>query len=665
MAGLIMIKTPDEVSAEITQRETPQEPVTPNLPALVSHFLSEWDTAKRRKIHVETEMIKAKHARAGEYTAEEMAAINKIGGTDAYRNICDVKCRTGAAWLRDLIFQPGDDPFDVEATQIPDLPPDTVERIKERVRSTAIDGAIQAEMQSGQPVDINQLKATIEAAAQEAMSQVGGVLYDEARTKAEGMKNVIKDQLSECKWEIPVARYIDDLVTYQAGILKGPVIRMRRELKWENIQGQMRPVESEVPAPYVDRVHPLDFYPVNPYDIEYSAVFERHQWHPGKLQQLIGVDGWREDEIRQVLADYHGGGIGDWLWTDVERNSANKLAESPGAIDCLEVWDCVKGALLHEYNISVDDMEKSYQIHAFLIGRRLVRLVLNPNPLGRRPYNPSSYVKGDTVWGRGVYSLIKDSIKAAGSVYRAAINNCAMAWGPLTEIDKNRLAPGDDGSIYPMKRFFTTDDQIVGQPAVRFTDIPYKGDAMFRALVEIEKRADDESGIPAYAHGSSDISGAGKTSSGLHTLLNMATKTIKDVVRNIDDAIEGLIEGMYYYNMEYHPDMSIKGDCNIVARGSSALVIKEQMSIRLREFLAQTANQIDMQITGVEGRAYALKEAAKGLNLDADKIVPMMPQRENIPEAQPQQQKPQTLDAAGNPVSGQDNIMPEAQRAVG
>lgn len=655
MAGLITVMTPEAVTAQLQEQGAAAEQRAPDLPALVSYLRSQWEVARRRKMPIEAEMLQAQRARAGEYSATEIAAIKAVGGTDAYRNLCDVKCRTAAAWLRDLILQPGESPFEVEPTAVPDLPEDVVSQIQQQAQDAVIAQAVEAEMQTGQQQDVEALKQQIATMAEQAKADIGGQLYDEARARADKMQRVITDQMGEAKLDRVFARFVDDLVTYQAGILKGPVIRMRDTLQWDTSSGYSIPSRVTEAAPFVDRVHPLDLYPVNPYDIEHSGVYERHQWHPGRLQQLIGVAGYREDEIRQVLADYTTGSLSGWLWTDNERDVSNKLLEHPGCIDALECWESVPGRMLVEWGLPVGDEDRSYQIHAFLIGTRLIRLVLNPHPLGKRPYHTASYVEGDTIWGRGVYSLIRDSVKAANSVYRAAINNCAMAWGPITEVNKDRLATGDDGSIYPLKRFFTTDDMATGTPAVRFTDIPYKGDAMLRALVEIEKRADDESGIPAYAHGNQDVGGAGKTSSGLSMLLGMATKTIKDVVRSIDEAIEGLVEGFYHHNMEFHPDPSIKGDCRVCAKGSTALVIKEQMAARLREFLAQTANQIDMQITGVEGRAYALKEAAKGLNLEADKLVPTVPQQSVFPAQvdSPGAAQSQALLPDGSPAGGE------------
>ncbi len=43
---------------------------------------------------------------------------------------------------------------------------------------------------------------------------------------------------------------------------------------------------------------------------------------------------------------------------------------------------------------------------------------------------------------------------------------------------------------------------------------------------------------------------------------------------------------------------------------------------RQQQFLAATANPIDMSIIGLDGRAQVLRETAKSLDLNVDKIVP-------------------------------------------
>jgi hypothetical protein len=53
-------------------------------------------------------------------------------------------------------------------------------------------------------------------------------------------------------------------------------------------------------------------------------------------------------------------------------------------------------------------------------------------------------------------------------------------------------------------------------------------------------------------------------------------------------------------------------------------MIKDTAQLRRNEFLAATANPIDMQIVGVEGRHAILRETAKNLDMDVDKVVPTL-----------------------------------------
>ena len=135
--------------------------------------------------------------------------------------------------------------------------------------------------------------------------------------------------------------------------------------------------------------------------------------------------------------------------------------------------------------------------------------------------------------------------------------------------------------------------------------------------------ADDHSGIPAYLYGDLNVHGAGRTSSGLSMLMGSAGKGIRQVIMYIDaDAIKPIIERQFIYNMRYDPDERIKGDVNIVPRGAANLATKEQMNARRVEFLTATANPIDAEIMGRDGRAAVLRELAKSLQLPFEEIVP-------------------------------------------
>ena len=123
------------------------------------------------------------------------------------------------------------------------------------------------------------------------------------------------------------------------------------------------------------------------------------------------------------------------------------------------------------------------------------------------------------------------------------------------------------------------------------------------------KLADDHSGIPAYVYGDLNVQGAGRTASGLSMLMGSAGKGIRQVVMHIDhDIIHPLVHRQFVYNMRYDPDESIKGDVSIVPKGAINLAVKETVNVRRVEFLNATANPIDIQIMGLDGRSAIARE---------------------------------------------------------
>jgi len=80
----------------------------------------------------------------------------------------------------------------------------------------------------------------------------------------------------------------------------------------------------------------------------------------------------------------------------------------------------------------------------------------------------------------------------------------------------------------------------------------------------------------------------------------------------------------------------------VVAKGSSSLTVKGAEQMRRNEFLQITANPIDLEIIGKNGRASLLREVAKDLHLDVN-IVPsrleLKRQDEKKAEAEAQQQQ--------------------------
>ena len=223
-----------------------------------------------------------------------------------------------------------------------------------------------------------------------------------------------------------------------------------------------------------------------------------------------------------------------------------------------------------------------------------------------------------------------------GLLQRALANNMGIASGPQVEVSVDRLPDGEDlTSMYPWKIWQTTSDRTGGgQPAVRFYQPNMNAETLMNVYQYFQKVADEVTGVPNYVYGSTQVSGAGRTAAGLSMLMENAAKGIKQAILSLDQATSEMLGRFYDHLMIYDEDKTIKGDMQIVASGVVGTLMKEGIQQRRNEFLAATLNPIDSQIIGASGRAYLLRETAKGLNMDVDKIVPSPEQIEAAQKAQ-------------------------------
>jgi hypothetical protein len=196
-------------------------------------------------------------------------------------------------------------------------------------------------------------------------------------------------------------------------------------------------------------------------------------------------------------------------------------------------------------------------------------------------------------------------------------------------------------------------------PAVRFNQPDSRANELLTVYDRFSQMADDHSGIPAYVYGDINVKGAGRTASGLSMLMGSAGKGIRQVVMHVDyDIIHPVVRRQFLYNMRYDTDESIKGDVEIVPKGAVNLAVKETVNVRRVEFLNATANPIDLEIIGPEGRAAILREVAKGLQMPVEDIIPS---REKLVYNQQMSAQVMAMEAAqggGQPVPTQPDGSP-------
>lgn len=643
------------LAVEAAAAPAPQAPTQAVVDGLAGHIRKAWEDAKRAKITVEQEMLSALRARRGIYDPVELAKIKQVGGSEIYMMLTSVKCRQAGALLRDTIIGSGaEKPWTLNHSPVPDLPPEKISEIMQE----AAQKVYESEM-SGMPMDQAAVREMLEEARESALANI----RSEAREYVERMEQKMEDQLVEGGFLEALDKFIDDLTTYKTAIIKGPVVRRKNRLKW--VGGNLQLVKDFILE--WERVDPFNIFPApHASHIQDGALIERHRLSRGELRSLIGVEGYDAAKIDMVLEDYGRGGLHEWLQIDSQKGIIENKDQSFGGmlsgelIDALQYWGTVQGKLLIEWGMSPDsvpDPLAEYSVEAWLIGRHVIKAVLNPDPLSRRPYYANSYenVPG-SFWGNSLYDLIADCQKMCNSAARALANNLGIASGPQVVVINDRLAPGEKiTQMYPWKVWQMRSDPMGGtQKAVDFFQPDSNAEELMRVYERFSILADEYSGVPRYMTGTEGTPGAGRTASGLSMMISNATKTIKQVVSTIDiRVLKPLLELLYHHNMRYSDDPELKGDVAIVARGAMSLATKEAAQVRRNEFLVATANPFDMSIIGPEGRANVLREVVRTLDMNVDKVVPPPNRLRNLLAQQAMAQAPQGQPSATQIGGGQ------------
>lgn len=658
MAGVLRVVSNQQHQVQQAAAAAAAAPPAQMLSRLAGHLNAKWWEAKNAKTAAggkgapELRMRMALRQRQGEYEADKMAAIKKQGGSEIYLLLTSVKCRAAASWLRDAITGQGNEkPWTVSHTPRPDLPNDLETELMEQLGQEV--GMMLA---SGVQVPASVLEQRVSAAREVLARKV----REMAREKAQTTEVLLEDALMEGGFMAALDTAIDDLVTYPAMIIKGPVPLMMPVLDWQkDEQGNNRAVVVNKIVKTYHRVSPFNIYPM-PWatTIDDGDLFELHELTPAALYALIGSPGYNEEAIRKVLTECQGGTLyADWAGigrtTDREINQPHSQWSAGRPIQALEFWGQVPGDLLAEWGVppdQVDDPQRLYDVNCWLIGGHVIKASINVDPLGAKPYEKASYeeVPG-AFWGNGVPDLIRDVQDMCNAAARSLVNNMAMASGPMVWLNVNRMPPGEKlTELYPWKVFQGTEDAMGSTaPPVHFFQPNSQSAELMNVFRFFSDLADEASGIPKYLAGDGRVGGAGRTSSGLSMLMGNASKLMKQVLGGVDRVFESVLRRTHTFMLRYEPRPELEGDVRIVARGANSVSARETMQLRRNEFLGMTANPIDAQIMGPGGRAALLREQAKTLGMNVDDIVP-------DPDSMKQMQPPgQGLGMPGQPAVGQ------------
>lgn len=599
-----------------------------DLTGLAGYIRTQFDMMKRHRDTAEggwsNRLLAALRCFNGVYDADKLSEIKKFGGSEIYARLIAMKCRGATSLLHD-VYLGQDRPWGIDAGDDPDVPPGIMAAIEQLVRSE-----LQTLVENGAQPDAmmirDRMNTLVEAARQAA------------KKKAANQARIAEDKLDELLKQggfyKALAEFLVDLPLFPFACIKGPVVKMVPSVVWENGKA----ISKDAPRLFWYRMSPFDiWWTPGVSDIEVANFVERSRLTRGELNDLLDLPGYDHDAVAAVLDEYGRGGlVEDWDLTDsqraVQENRENPQMNQSGMITCLEFTGNVQGRMLLDQGMDktqIPEPLRDYFVQAWLIGRHIIKVQLSPSPRRRHPYYITSFEKvPGTPVGNGLPDILNDIQDVCNATLRALVNNLSISSGPQVVVNKERLAPGEDGDeMFPWKRWQVMNDPMANanaaNKAVEFFQPASHAQELLTVYKEFVNIADDLSAIPKYLAGGGASGGAGRTASGLAMLMGNASKILQTVAANVDrDVLDPLLTGLFDMILLTDTSGLLTGQEKVRIMGVTVAVQKETQRARQLEFLAATANPIDIQIMGPAGRAEVLRSVSGTLGMDGAKVVP-------------------------------------------
>lgn len=596
-----------------------------DLSPLAHHIKTLFDQFKRHRDSYNGwsgRLMSALRAFNGEYDPAKLALIKQFAGSEVYARVIAMKCRAASSLLRDVYLGP-DRSWGIDPPADPDVPAAITDSVARLVQAEA--GTL---AQGGQPINPAMLRDRVN----QLMEAARGAEKKQAKKRAKLSEAKLEETLNDGNFYKALAEFLVDLPLFPFACLKGPTVRIVPTVSWEGGVANI----AQKPRMFWGRISPFDiWFTPGASDIENADVIERTRLSRSDLNDLLDLPGYNHEAIRTILEDHGRGGLVDhWDSNDSERaeyeNRENPQHNQSGMITCLEYYGNVQGRMLKEFNFTneqVPDELRDYAVQAWMIGSHIIKVQLSPSPRKRHNYFITSFEKvPGTPVGNGLPDILADIQEVCNATLRAMVNNLSISSGPQVVINQDRLAPGEDGeSLYPWKRWHVNSDPLGNntQPPISFFQPNSNAQELLGVYKEVNTIADEISAIPKYMSGGGPGGGAGRTASGLAMLMGNASKILQMVAANIDrDVFDPLLTQLFDMLMLTDDSGVLRGDENIVVKGVNVVVQRETERARQLEFLQTTANPIDFQIMGPQGRAAVLRSVSKTIGLGGETIIP-------------------------------------------
>lgn len=571
--------------------------------SLGSKLRTQFTRVRGERIEVEDRWLRDLRQYKGVYDPEEVARMD-IKRSRTFTRLTRIKVKSADSRLMDLIFPAGsEDNWHIEPTPNPDMQLDPM-------------AVVQMQMALQRPPSPEEIQELV---------------VREAKSAAINMEREIHDQLAELRYRKVMKDVIHSGNLFGTGVLKGPLVNADSRKTWKmSPVGDWYITGAPTLSPFIESVPVWSVYPDTSATTFRDArfVYERDIMPRHQVLELAARPDFRGDVIRRYLIEHAEGDVTMMFWeTELRRLGWNISAAAPKnkRYEMLEYW----GILAQEdlVDLGLDPSVFGEELAEFwgnvwLLGDNVIKAELQPIEGVSLPYYAYYYDKDETsIFGEGIASVMRDDQKGLNASTRAMMDNAAICAGPQVEVNIDLLHPDEDPrAVYPFRVWQRSGVGVEAQhPAIRTLNMG-SFTQEYLSMAQYFMNNIHEATIPSYMHGEATSKGSvGRTVGGLSMLMSAAQITFKDQLFSLDDDVmRPFLTAMYHWNMQFNPKPDIKGDFNIVVKGTSSLVAREVRAQNLEQFANSTMNQFDQPFIN---RYELNKQRVRVLELGDDIIV--------------------------------------------
>lgn len=519
-------------------------------------------------------------------TTSKVEEDKKDAGSTVFPNITQPYVDAVSARVGDMLLPTDDRNYALKHTPIPEMLPGAFEQPPAAVPALPAPSAQPGMPEQPAPEPVKtEMQLAVEAFTK---------MKAEAARKAEKAENHIDDWLQEAQYHSEMRKAIDDAAKLGSGVIKGPVPVKRKSSVWtkkEDGTSALVLVEEIKPASF--RVDPWNLFP-DPAcgeSIHNGAfIWERDHLTGKKLEDLKGLPGYINSQIDLCLKEGPG---------KSKEADSRVLAQNQSTKDQYEIW-YFHGTVSTEELIAAGcdcgdekDRKSSYPALMTMVNNHVIRASLNPLDSGEFPYDVIPWKRRPGMpWGMGLARQMRTPQRMVVGASRALMNNAGAAGGPQFTVRRKVVPENGIWEIVPNKMWIEEDDAVGGASApFTATVIPMLIPELTSIIQLGMKMAEDVTGMPMLMQGQQGK--APDTVGGMTILNNNANAVLRRIARLFDSCItEPHIRRYYAWLMEYGEDPDEKGDFQIIARGSTALVERDIQNQEMVNILQLCANPI-------------------------------------------------------------------------